>query len=70
MAKAGGRIERPLSIERRVRRLEGERPDLVFAEMLAAWAKKEREAGDPGGVIAQANAELRQWERERGLAHG
>ncbi len=70
MSKPGGRIEGTLSgsIKRRVAKLEGERPEAgLCAEALAAWAQRERDAGDPDGVIAQAEAELRQWEvRNRG----
>ncbi len=34
---------------------------LVCADTLAAWAKWQRAAGDPGGLIAQAEREVAAW---------
>lgn len=50
-------------IERRLRRLEfGGHEQALCADMLAAWAKQQEAAGDPGGLIAQARAEAAAWE--------
>ncbi len=66
MSKPGGRIEGTLSgsIKRRVAKLEGERQEAgLCAEALAAWARSGNGTPvDPDGVIARAEAELRQWE--------
>lgn len=50
-------------IEKRLRRLEGgSQEQALCVDILAAWAKQQEAAGDPGGLIAQARAEAAAWE--------
>jgi len=58
------------SLSRRLERLEEHMPGSERpwrADDYARWRQQHIDAGDPDGLIAQAQARVRAWEAQRGL---